>query len=71
MIYNTCNQGLSQDLKTARPNPAMIPKRPVQPFLGISIHTTREPGSDPVLRKKKECSTNEAPLVRDNRRYGL
>ena len=65
------DQGLSQDFKTARPNPAMIPKQPVQPVLGISIHITREPGSDPVLCEKKEYSTMEAPFIGDNRRYGL
>ncbi len=54
------NQGLCQDFKTARPTPAMIPKQPVQPVLGISIHIAREPGSDPVLREKKEYSTKEA-----------
>ena len=64
-------QGLSQDFKTARPTPAMISKQPVQPVLGISIHIAREPGSDPVLREKKEYSTMEAPFIDDNRRYGL
>ena len=49
----------------------MIPKQPIQPVLGISIHTAREPGSDPVLREKKEYSTMEAPFIDDNRRYGL
>ena len=49
----------------------MIPKQSVQPVLGISIHTAREPGSDPVFREKKEYSTMEAPLIGDNRRYGL
>ncbi len=68
---NHTNQGLSHDLKTSLPNPAMIPNRPVQPVLGISIHTAREPRSDPVLREKKEYSTMEAPLIRDNRRNGL
>ena len=53
---NYLSQGLSQDFKTARPNPAMIPKQPVQPILGISIHIAREPGSDPVLREKKEIT---------------
>ncbi len=49
----------------------MITKRPVQPILGISIHTAREPGSEPVLRKKKEYSTMEVPFIGDNRSYGL
>ncbi len=49
----------------------MIPKRPIQPVLGISIHAGREPGSDPVLREKKEYSTMEVPLVGDNCHYGL
>ncbi len=49
----------------------MIPKQPVQPVLGISIHIAREPGSDPVLCEKKEYSTMEAPFIGDNRRYGL
>ena len=49
----------------------MIPKRPVQPVLGISIHTAREPRSDPVRREKKEYNTMEAPFIGDNRRNGL
>ena len=49
----------------------MIPKRPVQPILGISIYTDREPGSDPVLREKREYSTMEASFIADNRHYGL
>ncbi len=49
----------------------MIPKQPVQPVLGISIHIARESGSDTVLREKKEYSTMEAPFLDDNRRYGL
>ncbi len=49
----------------------MIPKQPVQPILGISIHFAREPGSDPVLREKKEYSTMEVPFIDDNRCYGL
>ncbi len=49
----------------------MIPKRPVQPVLGIGINTNREPGSDPVLREKKEYSAMEAPLIAHNHRYGL
>ncbi len=65
------HQGLSQDFKTARPNPAMIPKQPVQPVLVISIHIAREPRSNTVLREKKEYSTMEAPLVGDNCPYGL
>ena len=62
------HQGLSQDFKTARPNPAMIPKQPVQPVLGISIHIARTPGSEVVLREKKEYSTMEAPFLDYNRR---
>ncbi len=49
----------------------MIPKQPVQPVLGISIHIAGEPGSDPVVREKKENSTMEAPFIDDNFRYGL
>ena len=49
----------------------MIPKQPIQTVLWISIHTAREPRSDPVLREKKEYSTMEAPFIGDNRRYGL
>ncbi len=49
----------------------MIPKRPVQPILGVSIHTSRKPGSESVLREKKEYSTMEAPFIGDNRSYGL
>ena len=49
----------------------MIPKRPIQPVLGISIHIARKPGSDLVFREKKEYNTMEAPFVDDNRRYGL
>ncbi len=43
----------------------MIPNQPVQPVLGISIHshTIHEPGSDPVLCEKKEYSTMEAPFI--------
>ncbi len=50
-------------------NPAMIPKRPVQPVLGISIHTALEPWSEPVRREKKEYSTNgrEVRPIGDNR----
>ncbi len=49
----------------------MIPKRPIQPILGIGIHNDREPGSDPVLREK-EYSTMEAPFIADiNHHYGL
>ncbi len=65
------HQGLSQNFKTARPNPAMIPKQPAQPVLGISIHIAQEPGSETVLREKKEYSTMEAPFSDDNRRYSL
>ncbi len=49
----------------------MIPKQPVQPVLGISIHIAREPRRDRVLREKKEYSTMEAPFIDDNRHYGL
>ncbi len=49
----------------------MIPKQPVKPILGISIHIAREPGSNSMLREKKEYSTMEAPFIADNRRYGL
>ncbi len=49
----------------------MIPKQPVQPVLGISIHIAREPGSDPLLHEKKEYSIMEAPFMDDNRCYSL
>ncbi len=43
-------------------NPAMIPKQPVQPVLGISIHTAHEPRSDPVLRRKRNTVQWKRPL---------
>ncbi len=49
----------------------MIPKQPIQPVLGIGIHIACEPGSDLVLREKKEYSTMEAPFIDNNRGYGL
>ncbi len=58
------NQALSQDFKTARPTPVMIPKQPVQPVLGISIHIAREPGSDAVLRKKRNTVQWKRPFRR-------
>ena len=42
----------------------MIPKQPVQPILGISIHIAHEPGSDPVLREKKEYKKKINKLIK-------
>ncbi len=67
----TLIQGLKPGFQNCPSNSAMIPKQPVQPILGISIHITRKPGSDPVLREKKEYSTMKAPFIDDNRCYGL
>ncbi len=57
----TSEQGLSQDFKTARPTQMTIPQRPVQPILGLGIHTASEPRSDPALLKTKEYNAVEAP----------
>ena len=46
------HQGLSQDLKTARPTQHQFQNDPSNPFWELVIHTAREPGSDPILRKK-------------------
>ncbi len=48
-----------------------VPKPPVKPILGISIHVAQEPGSDPVLHEKMEYSKMEAPLIDDDCRYDL
>ena len=56
-------------------NPATIPKRPVQPIMGIGIHAANgdfcEPGSgilQPGSPRKKEYNTMEVPMTAANER---
>ncbi len=59
----TRGQGLSQDFKTARPTQRRFQDNPSNTILGISIHTAREPGSDPVLREKRNTVQWKRPWV--------
>ncbi len=56
-LVNIPQQGLSQISKLPS-NPAMIPKQPVQPVLGISIHTAREPGRGAPRKKGIQYNGN-------------
>ncbi len=64
-------QGLSQDFKTARPTQRRFQNNPSNPFWELVFTPLTNPEVTWCYAKKKEYSTMEAPLVGDNRRYGL